>query len=295
MPPKVTDASAALPSTATPGSTSEVSSLPNIEREHVQRVYDAVATQWHGTRYKAWPRVVEFVQSLPERALVADLGCGNGKIAPHCREAGHCAIGCDFSIELVRIAALQQGLEAQAADVMALPYRDAVFDAALSIAVLHHVSTVERRQLLVAETLRVLRPGGKALFYAWAAEQAAGRSGHEFASPDVFVPFHNRVDHKARQNAASESSRSSDASSPPTAADDHGGDGGDRVATLEAMGGVFDASKRAVVFQRYCHVYQAGELRTLIEAVGGVDILEEYDDTGNHCVVVQKRGAANLA
>ena len=51
---------------------------------------------------------------------------------------------------------------------------------------------------------------------------------------------------------------------------------------------MFDPSKRAVVFQRYCHVYRAGELRTLIESVGGAAILDEYDDTGNHCILVQK-------
>ena len=156
-------------------------------------MYDAVAQEWHGTRYKAWPRVVDFVSSLPVGSLVADLGCGNGKMAPACRDAGHFSIGCDFSAELVRICALQMGMQAQSADVMVLPYRVGVFDAALSIAVLHHVSSADRRRLLIAETLRVLRPGGKALIYAWAKDQKRGRSGHIFASADVFVPFHQRV------------------------------------------------------------------------------------------------------
>jgi ubiquinone/menaquinone biosynthesis C-methylase UbiE len=77
----------------------------------VQDVYDAVAREWHGTRYKAWPRVETFVAALPPGSLVADLGCGNGKMAPACKSAGHFSIGCDFSIELVRIAASQMGLE----------------------------------------------------------------------------------------------------------------------------------------------------------------------------------------
>ena len=103
--------------------------------DHVQRVYDAVAEQWHGTRYKAWPRVVQFVHSLPTHSLVADLGCGNGKMATACREARHFSIGCDFSAELVGISVRQMGLEAQTADVMRAPYRSSIFDAALSIAV----------------------------------------------------------------------------------------------------------------------------------------------------------------
>lgn len=56
---------------------------PPRRRQHVQRVYDAIAWQWHGTRYKAWPRVVEFVAALPPASIVADLGCGNGKLFPY--------------------------------------------------------------------------------------------------------------------------------------------------------------------------------------------------------------------
>ena len=263
-----------MPPNATPVPAASLDDPCELERKHVQRVYDAVAAQWHSTRYKAWPRVAQFVASLPPHSLIADLGCGNGKIAPHCREAGHAVIGCDFSMELLHIARSQLRLEAQAADVMALPYRDETFDAALSIAVLHHVSTAERRRLLVAETLRVLRPGGRALFYAWAAEQSAGRSGHQFAAPDVFVPFHNRVD-APKAGAASGEAGWRDAA--PAA-----------VAELEALGGVFEPAKRAVVFQRYCHVYMAGELREIVTSVGGASILDEYEDTGNHCLLVEK-------
>ena len=285
-------------------------SLPELEREHVQKVYDAVAQQWHGTRYKAWPRVEEFIRALPPHSLIADLGCGNGKMAPACREGGNVAIGCDFSIELVRIAARQQGLEAQAADVMAVPYRSGRFDAALSIAVLHHVSTPERRALLVQETLRVLRPGGVALFYAWAAEQGegpqggeGGRSGHDFPEPDVFVPFHSRLPKEPKPTqrpparaAAGEApgrGRGGGGTGDRGSGSDAGGSG--HVAALEAMGGVFDPSKRSVVFQRYCHVYRQGELRALIEAVGGATVLDEYYDTGNWCLAVRKDGAASVS
>ena len=141
---------------------------------------------------------------------------------------------------------------------MQVPYRSGVFDAALSIAVLHHVSSEARRRLLLAETLRVLRPGGFALFYAWAMEQDGGRSGHAFAAQDVFVPFHQRT-------------------APTAAGEDAGG-----------------ARAAAVVHQRYCHVYRKGELRLLAESVPGLTVLEEYYDTGNHCVLVQKDKAREL-
>jgi hypothetical protein len=35
---------------------------PEVEREHVHKVYDSIASHWHGTRYKAWPKVQAFVE-----------------------------------------------------------------------------------------------------------------------------------------------------------------------------------------------------------------------------------------
>ena len=75
----------------------------------------------------------------------------------------------------VRICAAERGLDALAADSLALPYRSGCFDAAISIAVLHHVSSPPRRARLVAECLRVVRVGGRALFYAWAMVSAGAQ------------------------------------------------------------------------------------------------------------------------
>lgn len=262
----------------------------------MQRVYDAVARDWHGTRYKAWPRVHDFVSCQPNMSLVADLGCGNGKMLPACHAAGHFAIGCDFSVELIRICALQLRMQAQVADVTMLPYRSGVFDAALSIAVLHHISTLDRRQLLVAETIRVLRPGGQALFYAWAKEQESGRSGHVFPSQDVFVPFHQRLAaHELTTSAALglgveaviETAMIEKPGSPSGEKKRSRTDNPDASSGSD-LAAKFDPSKRAIVHQRYCHVYTQGELRSLIESVGGLTVVDEYYDTGNWCVLVQK-------
>ena len=56
-------------------------------------------------------------------------------------------------------------------DAVCLPYRGGVFDWALNIAVLHHISSPERRLQLCQETMRIVKVGGSALFYAWAFEQ----------------------------------------------------------------------------------------------------------------------------
>ena len=54
---------------------------------------------------------------------------------------------------------------------MRLPYATDCFDAVLSIAVLHHVTTPGRRIQMLTELLRILKPGGRALVTVWATHQ----------------------------------------------------------------------------------------------------------------------------
>lgn len=85
---------------------------------------------------------------------------------------------------------------------MCLPYASNRFDAVLSIAVLHHITTPSRRIHMLTELLRVLRPGGKALVTVWATHQEdmkklakwqpierPGRSEH--SHPPDSTPFHH--------------------------------------------------------------------------------------------------------
>lgn len=50
-----------------------------FEQNHVHMVYNAIASHFSASRYKEWPRIAAFVQTLPPFSLVADAGCGNGK------------------------------------------------------------------------------------------------------------------------------------------------------------------------------------------------------------------------
>lgn len=95
-------------------------------------------------------------------------GCGSGRylhINPSIFK-----LGSDHSIGLAEIAK-DNGHEVMVCDNLRLPYRDNCFDAIISIAVIHHFSTVKRRIQAVRELARVLRPGGKIMIYVWAMEQ----------------------------------------------------------------------------------------------------------------------------
>ncbi|TVU28537.1 hypothetical protein EJB05_20058, partial [Eragrostis curvula] len=145
-----------------------VQATPEIEKKYVHRVYDAIAPHFSSTRFAKWPKVAGFLNSLRQGSIVLDAGCGNGKYLgfnPDCF-----FIGCDISPPLIEICA-GKGHEVLVADAVNLPYRDNFGDAAISIAVLHHLSTVDRRRKAIEELVRVVRRGGLVLITVWAREQ----------------------------------------------------------------------------------------------------------------------------
>lgn len=79
-------------------------------------------------------------------------------------------IGSDICPELVSIAR-SRGHEVAVLDCLNLAYRAGVFDAVICIAVVHHLSTEERRLTALRELARIVRPGGRMLVYVWAMEQ----------------------------------------------------------------------------------------------------------------------------
>jgi 2-polyprenyl-6-hydroxyphenyl methylase/3-demethylubiquinone-9 3-methyltransferase len=89
-------------------------------------------------------------------AVLVDLGCGGGLLAPHVRELGYRHVGLDLVSMSLRIAG-EHGVTPVRADVHALPLATASVDAVSAGEILEHVvdpSTV------VSEACRILRPGG---------------------------------------------------------------------------------------------------------------------------------------
>lgn len=74
-------------------------------------------------------------------------------------------------------------------DNLDLPFRDESFDAVLSLAVVHHFATTERRVGAIRELARILRIGGRVIITVWALEQKNRR----FESQDVLVPWHPKT------------------------------------------------------------------------------------------------------
>lgn len=237
-----------------------------LETEHVKRVYDNIAVHWSGTRYKPWPKVENFIRKQPSGTLFADVGCGNGKNLFSCNEDGF-SIGTDFSENLLNVAkAKTSSFELSTMDILNLPLRNSSFDCLICIAVLHHISTLARRVQAISECIRILKPNGQALFYAWAKEQEHGEvkgvSGHVFQDNDVLVPWHLRFDTIGEEERNNVKERVKHATE--------------------------NNEKKAVVLQRYCHVYDKEEWENLFKQIENVKVEEIYWDTGNWVTILTK-------
>lgn len=116
------------------------------------------------------------------------MGCGNGKYLAVNKNIY--IVASDRSTNLTKIATQHQPHSALVADVLSLPHPVGGFDFAISIAVIHHLSTPERRREAVRCILETLAPQGQALLYVWALEQEGSRRGwKEGGEQDVMVPW----------------------------------------------------------------------------------------------------------
>ena len=164
------------------------------------------------------------------------------------------------SPNLIQIAKNHPPHAAVVADTLTLPHPTSSFDFVISIAVIHHLSTTQRRVQAIAAILEVLTipppaaesasiaqdQGGRALIYVWALEQKHSRRGwDEGDDQDVMVPW------VMKQKSATE--------------------------------GVSQKT-----FERYYHLYRRGELEADILAAAG-EVIESGYEKDNWWAIARRR------
>lgn len=231
------------------------------EEDHVHHVYEQIASHFSSTRYKPWPIVEDFLKGLPDGSMGLDVGCGNGKYLTVNPKIF--IIASDRSAKLAKIAGQYYPHTSIVADNLSLPHPSASFDFAISIAVIHHLSTRERRIQGVAAIFDTLRPSsaegmgstgnhngkGRALIYVWALEQKHSRRGWDKGDDqDVLVPW------VMRQKSATDS-----------------------VGENKA-------------YNRYYHLYCEGELEQDIAEAGGIVLESGYEKDNWWAIAVRNPG-----
>ena len=132
--------------------------------------------------------IEKFLNSLPPGSIGLDIGCGNGKYLPINRKVF--ILASDRSQNLIQIAKHHSPHSAFVADILDIPHPAGRFDFAISIAVIHHLSTRDRRIAAVKSILECINAGGKALLYVWALEQDSSRRGWKAGGEqDIMVPW----------------------------------------------------------------------------------------------------------
>lgn len=165
--------------------------IPQIEKKFVKETYDKIAPSFSDTRYRAWESTEKFINSLDTGVKVLEVGCGNGKNM--ILRDDITISGIDISMNLLKICK-ERGLNVIYGDGCNLPYKDNEFDAVFSIAVIHHMSTKERRERFFMEMLRVLKPGGRIMLEAWsntAPQYSREKESDELDKMGRFISFTN--------------------------------------------------------------------------------------------------------
>jgi tRNA (uracil-5-)-methyltransferase TRM9 len=247
------------------------------EQEHVHSVYESIAGHFSSTRYKPWPFIASFLSTRVAPGSVGlDVGCGNGKYLNVRATRDVHMIGSDRSASLVRIArdnvpssfssspshetsggddddgvlSRRRQNDVAVADGLALPFRRGCADFVLCIAVIHHMSTRERRVDALRKLLECLRPeAGQVLVYVWALEQSSSRRGWDVNSEqDQLVPWVM----KANQNKK------------------------DKESSVEGGGGE-SGNGGDTTYERFYHLYREGELEEDMRAAGGKVVESGYE------------------
>ncbi|KAG8526360.1 uncharacterized protein KY384_000353 [Bacidia gigantensis] len=209
-----------MPDSGSIGAEGDATAL--YEHTHVHSIYTQIAPHFSQTRHKPWPLISQFLLSLSPGSVGLDIGCGNGKYLDV--NPAIYIIGSDRSSSLIDIARAEKvgdklgqevgrqgGNDVVVADALNLPHkdggkherggvRDGGFDFAISVAVVHHLSTRGRRVEGIRAVLRTLTAGeedqgirrakGKAMIYVWALEQKGSRRGWDVGDEqDVMVPW----------------------------------------------------------------------------------------------------------
>lgn len=273
------------------------------ERTHVHSVYEAIAPHFSATRYKPWPVVADFLRALPPGAVGLDVGCGNGKYLGVNPDVF--LVGSDRSAALVTLArdhgravesssagtpALPpsssephpkpRGTEVLVADGLSLPFRASAVDFAICIAVIHHMSTRERRREALRHLLDSVRKpsgapgdvGGTVLVFVWALEQGSSRRGWEQGGDqDLLVPWVMKS--QPQKKKAKGKGGAVSANKSPEAQAEVVSQQQEQPQEEQQQ----QQQQNEKTYQRYYHLYKEGELEDDVKAVGGQVLSHGYD------------------
>lgn len=159
--------------------------------------YNSISEKYSRVRQKDWKEMdFLFDKHLNPNDVVLDLGCGNGRFFPCFNGVQY--FGVDSSSGLIEIAKnnYPQG-NFQIASSDSLPFPDNYFDKIFSIAVLHHIPSLQLRSQFLKEARRVLKDDGSLILTVWDLKEKLKKKSffdwfkmRKLDKGDVFLPWY---------------------------------------------------------------------------------------------------------
>jgi len=169
--------------------------MNEIEKKNVVEVYDQIANEFSDSRYCIWNMVKDFLKNKTFLDVGLEIGCGNGKNLEYGKKNHKFICGIDNCEKLLEICR-KKDLKVFNSDCCNLNFSSNSLDYVFSIAVFHHLSTIERREKALKEMIRVLKPGKEGLISLWSVENQIKR---KFKPGDNYVKWERRKDKKKFQ------------------------------------------------------------------------------------------------
>ena len=152
-------------------------------------VYNEIANEFNNTRWIPWPCTQKFLDKIQSGSFGCEAGCGNGRNILYRKDLT--MLGFDFCDNFCKIVNSKGG-EVIQSDIRNAPFRNNLFDFVISIAVIHHLDSFEKRLKSILEMTRILKQGGKLLILVWAYEQEKN-SRRKFKTQDEMVSWHAKT------------------------------------------------------------------------------------------------------
>ena len=153
--------------------------MMSFEDKYVHTVYNKIAKHFSKTRVSIWKDTQLFKNTLEPNSFILDAGCGNGKnmYRDDCYYTG-----ADACIPFLAEMVSKKTKDYIGVNVKMLPFKNAIYDCVLSVAVLHHIYSYEDRVRCIQEMIRVTRPGGKIFISVWSKNKT-----HDYG--DTFIDW----------------------------------------------------------------------------------------------------------
>ena len=159
-----------------------------IKDKYVKDTYEEIAEHFNMTRVFTWKWIKDFINKVPYKSIIYDIGCGNGRnmIGNH-----HTFIGIDNCNKFVDICKKKGNLVLNS-DMTQINLPDNSADAIICIAAFHHLNNLNDRINALNEMKRLIKPNQKILLSIWSINQPKKTRVTFEKYGDVFVKWNHK-------------------------------------------------------------------------------------------------------